>query len=273
MSNPPEVRQVFLDDLRIDETFQRRIDWNRVGRLAESFVDDAVGVVTVSLRDNGGLYLVDGQHRVQAALKAGRDKNTYTVQARVFEGMSHAEEAELFRLLNNAERVPAFDKFRARIIEGDEVALTLLAELTRNGFALRYAGKSIGSFSAVAALEWVYAGASVTEETPNTRGVADLLYVAGNAFDHKPAGVGPNLVRGIGMFVTRHRDQINLDRLIQKIREYGDARKLVQEAKSAYVPGNTKFIQANAVAAVLTDVYNKHLQNKDRRLPPWRSVK
>ena len=98
---PPE-RNVRLNiyDLGIDNSYQPPISESRVRRIADRFSWNLFQEITVNERINsGGRYIIDGQHRVQAARMVRPNMPSGnvmfdTVPATLFKGLSPAEEAQ-----------------------------------------------------------------------------------------------------------------------------------------------------------------------------------
>lgn len=101
-----------LSSLLIDPRVQRAWNQSWSATIARDFDPGKLGVIHVSLRKDGNHYIIDGQHRAKAAeLWLGADCNGQKVECRVYEGLSLAEEAELFVALNTAKKVGAIAKY------------------------------------------------------------------------------------------------------------------------------------------------------------------
>jgi hypothetical protein len=140
-----------IKDLLIDPAYQRELDEPRVDAMAKKFDESRIGVPVVSLRKDGKFYVLDGQHRSESARRAGL--GDLKIMCEVHNGLSQAEEAELFLKLNNGRKtVQAFDKYRARMTANDPVAV----EFTRivNSLGLRIGqGQGKNTINAVLAIE------------------------------------------------------------------------------------------------------------------------
>jgi hypothetical protein len=107
-------------DLHMDWSYQRPTSNVRVRKIIEEFDPRKIGILTVSKRDHGELFVVDGGHRVKALSIMG------IVGARcdVWTGLDRADEAELYVWLNSSQKkLTALDSFRGRVVAGDETAL------------------------------------------------------------------------------------------------------------------------------------------------------
>lgn len=96
--------------LDVDYTYQRPAKINEVRNIAASWDSTKAGAVLVNYRD-GRLYIMDGQHRWEAAKQAGLPHLMCLVSI----GLTHDEEADVFINQNvNTTRMTAYDRFYAR---------------------------------------------------------------------------------------------------------------------------------------------------------------
>lgn len=124
-SSPGELRMVPVDELRVDrDSYQRELqsDGKRT-RLAATFNWVSCGVLIVARRADGTLWIVDGQHRWEAARTRGDIESLPCV---IFDIASIQGEAKAF-LQSNTERraLRVFEQFRAQVAESDPIAMEL----------------------------------------------------------------------------------------------------------------------------------------------------
>lgn len=133
----PTVQYCLVDQLEVDETYQRSIDNNEsqalIVHIALNWHWGRAQLLNVSRRD-GKLFVVDGQHRLQAAKLRG---DIQQLPCLVEEFASVAEEAALFDDLNGKRRpVSALDKFRAALVAGDPDCVAIGEAMKRAGLTL-----------------------------------------------------------------------------------------------------------------------------------------
>lgn len=131
LDQPGEFRMIAPEKLLIDEEYQRSVRTRKVEEFSIRWSWIACGVVTVGDRRNT-LYVIDGQHRVLAAQRAGLKE----IPCLVFVSKGAAHEAEsFFKANNNRKPMSSIDKYRALLVAGDPSAVRVDAELRRLGFS------------------------------------------------------------------------------------------------------------------------------------------
>lgn len=131
------MEKVRIDDLRVDETYQRDIRETWEKQLSRNFDPMLLGVITVSKRKDGSLYVIDGNHRRIAAKENGMEY----ILADVREGLSLEKEAELFYKLNTGQRKTNYNEnLHALIASDNEEALRYKQCLDHSG--IKYSLKS-----------------------------------------------------------------------------------------------------------------------------------
>lgn len=254
----PDVFPLAVSTLIVDPRVQRPLDKRRVTKIAQALNFDALGVITVSRRDNSDHAIIDGQHRVEALREAGHGSSSVT--CRVFKGLTLPEEAGMFRLLNNTAKPQYIDQFRVRVIEGDENAATLARMITRHGWqiAMQTGG---GTFAAVAALERIYNLDDIAAEK--------AIVTVTRAWGHDQNASDGRIVEGIGLVHVRYRDAVETDDLIDRLSKFpGGPGALLGRARGLRdLIGSTV---PRAVAEITVELYNARRRTK--ALPPWRAT-
>jgi hypothetical protein len=114
---PGELAYLDKTVLEVDHRYQRPAKNNRVLRLANRWNWLACGVLTIAKRD-GRYFVVDGQHRLMAALKRS---DITALPCLVFESTEMREEAVAFRDSNKERRpITSFEQWNANLVAGDE---------------------------------------------------------------------------------------------------------------------------------------------------------
>jgi len=111
------LRWVPLAQMRVNPLAQRDLRPARVSRLAAVFDLEQMGAPTVSARGDW-YYVIDGQHRVEALKQWLGTWQDQQIQCWTYEGLTEAQEAEVFLKLNDVLAVPAFAKFKVSVQAG-----------------------------------------------------------------------------------------------------------------------------------------------------------
>lgn len=128
-----ELAWVNKNTLSVDSSYQRGAASNKVLKIAAHWSWVGCGVIVVSRR-KGLLYVVDGQHRVMAALK--RDDITH-LPAIIFENEEAKKEAEGFIDLNvNRKPLTFVHKYKALLVAGDKHAIMVEDMLQEYGVSI-----------------------------------------------------------------------------------------------------------------------------------------
>lgn len=129
---PGELVWLNKDELLVDHSYQRKAKHTRVLNIAQKWSWLACGVVVVAKRrDDQRFYVVDGQHRVLAALKRS---DIERMPCLVFETDSAKEEAAGFYDANTGRRLPtSLEKWKAQLMRGDATVTYVDALITQAG--------------------------------------------------------------------------------------------------------------------------------------------
>lgn len=137
IGEPPSIQLVPPARLKIDESYQRTIAGKdsqaAIARYAHAWDWRLCVPLLVSQRDDG-LYVIDGQHRLEAAQRRG---DIPYLPCCVSQYGSAADEAATFVAANRKRRaVSRVDTFRAALLAGDPVATAIAAELPKGSFSI-----------------------------------------------------------------------------------------------------------------------------------------
>lgn len=139
---PYSFENVPLAAVIVDEGYQRDMSekWVADRSTPETFRPHLFGVITLSERKGTGgrrLACFDGQHRTKMA----RNMQFETVPALVYQGLTRAQEAQLFADLQGERRgMHSVDKFRAQLVGGDPVAKDIERLALAGGFSISKKG-------------------------------------------------------------------------------------------------------------------------------------
>lgn len=249
-----------LQLLKVDTSYQRIPGVAKVREIVSNFMENALGAIHVSKRQDGNYYVIDGWHRVNACRQYGHDK---PLNAIVYHDLTVEDEARLFNSLNNSRKVAAVDKFRARIRQGDDIAATTINAIVED------AGLKIGSggITAVTALEQVFTGSGIrtrsTESTFYESILQDTIQVIQEAYGADSKVYRAKLIGGVGYLLNKFPASVDRDRLS----------RVMSERSPQQIEGSAKAMAFSGaksdelIAYVLHGFYNRGLRSN--KLPVW----
>lgn len=141
-----EFKFVPVEEIYIDERVQQRIKPGKVERISQNFDVNLAGTITLSLRKDGTLICLDGQHRVAGAKKSGVEQ----LPALIYSNLSLQEEARMFLGHNEKSNPTPVAKFRVSVTEKDPEAVAINEIIESFGWKVSEAStRSVPSFKAV----------------------------------------------------------------------------------------------------------------------------
>jgi uncharacterized protein DUF6551 len=237
----------------------RPVDENWAARkLGEGFDWSKFGVPTVSERTAGKAYVwLDGQNRGALARLAGHASDK--VEAKVYRGLTTAEEAALFLGLNDNRQVKSIYKFLARVTSGEADAVTVSNTAAMHGWRVSDQNGN-GLICASVSLEKVFRyGEGVLSKS---------LDAITRAWGHDADAANGSVIHAVGMVVYRYDDALPTASLSKRLMSYpGGPSGLIADAR-----GLQKF-QGGSVAASAAEILVRHYNTRRStgRLPDWKA--
>lgn len=247
-----KLRWVNADDLKVNPVAQREFRPAHARDILAKFDIDKFQVPHVNKRDDGTLYIMEGQHGTWAYRQwIGEGQK---IQVWLYEGLTEEEEAEFFLSLNDKKTVDAMAKFKVGVTAGRPEE----SDIDR---IVRAAGCTVNNstddnaISAVGALRTIY-GRHGAETLARTLKVIRESFTAG--------GYERPVLLGIAMVIARYStlDEPKLIRQLAAIRN--GWKGLVQ--LTAMLRDQMGATQPEAAAAAVVEFYNK---GRGKKLPNW----
>lgn len=256
---PPTIKKVRASELIMDIRVQRDLDPRRVRIIASDLNLNAIGTLCISKRDDGTMVVIDGNHRRAALIDAGFGDTS--VNAEVYTGLELADEAALFRHRNNTQKVGYLDRFRVRLIEGEEYAVKVANLANKYGWAVvSNDGSGLPLLNSVKKMEEIYRR---EEELADA-----VLRVTTLAWHYNSSSVDYRMLDGLAKFMSRYWGDIDQDDLKSKL-SLVTPDSLIGRSQSVREMFNCT--SGSAMAELITDAYNKGKRHNGSRLPSWRS--
>lgn len=246
----PVYKKVKTADLLVDETYQRAVSHERVMDIVTNFDWSLYNALWVADRGRRGkLYIVDGRHRMYAAVILGIRE----VWCEIRPTANAQEEARIFvQLTQKRRRLNSAQQFQAKLIYGDETALKIDKLVSKHRFALQdpslFAGGNLRHakddvITAVGTLEAIYAegGSKLLDRT---------LYTLRRAWNGQGATLQSQMLRSLARMYQRHPDADN-DGVAEAL---GDKDAFALIERGVRFGHSNKVIQTEAIADVLEKV-------------------
>lgn len=186
-------------DMRVDKAYQRTLK-KRVKKMAARWDYNKCDVLVTSFRDDA-FYIVDGQHRYEAAKMNG----VQYLACQVLEGMNQVEEAQRY-LSQNTESctLTPYDMWNANLLVGDPIDCTV------NKLCKEYNVKVMGCFGTKGAS--VLGSLTEARNIVKTSGAAGLRWILEVLNDAKwgevKRGHNSHIMRALRRFYVTHKHEI-----------------------------------------------------------------
>ena len=256
---------VRVGDIFLDETYGRPPRTTHLETMAREWNRDLVGVVYLSMRDDGKFAVLDGNHRVMACRIAEGDDAT--IPAYIYMDLTIEEEALYFHDFNR-KRKALFpeDEFKAALVAGDHEALAINAVVESLGLHIGGVrvggGTSEGFVSGIRALQAVY-------QSHGENGLREVLLTLRDSMGTGPSAIQATIVRGLALFAARYYEMESFDRsrLLAVLSTHSPAqlKSLAMNIRA----GSPTIDAATSIGMAILQVYNHGLRG--HLLPPWQS--
>ncbi len=252
------VQEVPLGKMTTSRLAQRELKAHRVDYLIANFDLDEFGQPVVSWRE-GNYFIIDGQHRVEAIKQwLGKGWEIQKVECRVYQGMTEAEEADMFDRLNDVLIVSAFDKFRVRVTARRE-AEAMIDKVVRGENLVISRDQIPGAVAAVGTLVRLFSRSDADT-------LARTLRIIRDAFGDP--GFSAGVIDGIGHLCQRYNGALDEKAAVEGLSiTRGGVNGLL--GKATVLHKQTGNSRAQCVAAAAVDIINAHRASGSKRLPSW----
>jgi hypothetical protein len=219
-----------IEAIQIDPDYQRDLRHDLIDKIAREYDVVKAGPILVSQRADGSLWCVDGQHRM---IGAERAKET-EVFANVVHGLTQEQEAAL-RLARNDRRADSiYEKFRTRLVMGDQTAHRIVEIVRQNNADVNLVPNSTHGINAVACLELLY------DVDGTGTWLGRVLRALREAFgdDHMdPETCSASMMKATAWFIAQHVDskEAPYEEFVSRLGQYGpeDIRRKAVSHKAA----------------------------------------
>lgn len=189
----PDLDWVDKTLIDVDPAYQRKLDENRVQRILDWFSWRSFGALVLSKTEGGRYHAIDGQHRLEAAL---RHPKVALLPCTIIEADGAQGEAEVFVAVNrDRKNISALDRYWAELAAKDDEAVTIAQVVERAGVTIaRHPSPSYEPGHTVA----IIAIRTIVDKWGAMRG-RQILEVCANA---KMAPIRGEFIRAAEMLIT-----------------------------------------------------------------------
>lgn len=220
---------VKISDITVHPRIQRKFDPNHADRILQKFDPAILRPLAIIKNGNGpGYLLIDGQHSLWAVKQwLGKGYEDQTVQGRLYKTTDDAQAAQLCdRLNSNVKKWTALDKFLNLVTAKDRAATNIVALLATFELKIPDRGhKTDGYVVAVGALQSLY-------DRDDGRLLKSVLTTIHSAWGKNADGYDGTVLHGVALFLTRYRDQIDLDAFVRKLAKNMTPETLIGDARA-----------------------------------------
>lgn len=213
----PVLQYCLPGQLRIDPSYQREIDDKGrvlVRKIAASWDWSLCQPLVVASRSDRSLYVIDGQHRLEAARMRG---DIAQLPRLILHPADPAEEAAAFVELNaNRRPLTAYALFNGALAAGDELALRLDRLLSEAG--LRFSGAADPARLKPGQLNNVGTVRKWHARNGDQRTRTALSCIA-RAFDGQVLTIAGSLFMGVAAVVLEHGDALSTHLFIDVLQQ------------------------------------------------------
>src|SRR5262245_48240759 len=203
-------RETFAEWVPIADMFcapyQRPASAFKLRGWLQTFDAKKLGVIMLSMRDDGRYAILDGNHRAQLAQRRGITH----MAARVFIDLTYHQEAELYEAFNTVNRPTPLDKFRSRLERRELQATEIDGILRKHGMHVGVDDRSKTAVLAVIALDKTY-----TDLGP--AGLYEVVNILHRAWGTEPTAWSGRIISALRQFWMRYRSEADANRVVEKL--------------------------------------------------------
>jgi len=238
-----------FDQLKIDRSYQRRLQPRRSSSMAHNWNTDKENALVVNRRVNGTYFIVDGQHTYEAL--SAIENHPPRVYCKVFTGLTLEEEAQLFHDLDNErENLTPGASFKALVVAKDPAALEITRVAESVGLTVNYdRGPVPGNVRAFKSLQDIY-------RRGGSKGLERILRICHSAWPNNNDSTSSTLMRGLEIFLNQYGNKMDEHRLIETLSKHQPG-AVVNMARNIDATLSSTIYPATAMAIKV--IYNKKL--------------
>lgn len=200
----PQVVRLPIKLLKVDK-YQKKLRSKVINKIVNNFDPVVLGLIHVSLRDDGSYWIFDGQNRTEALKKIGFEY----ADCLVFTGLTYQQEAKAFNAHQNSSKPTKVEEHRARVEAEDILSLEIEDVLHSMGLEFSNA-TSKTRMKTVTTVYEIYDGLGKD-------GLIELLNVMCKSFGNEDKPFVANVMRGLNDVMKEYGSKVNDKWLIKQL--------------------------------------------------------
>lgn len=243
------TQEVNVNRLGVDERYQRPVSIAKINKIVRDYNPIGIGTILASERSDGTLWVIDGQHRVEALKRL----NEVMVEVTIYSGMTLAEEATAFRILQEGSKANAAERYVSELAAGVEETVDIENVINRIGFTVdRHTNKN--TIQAADTLKVIY-------RENGAKNLKETILLINESLGHHRKNFTRTIMLGVSEFLVEY----------PKADKKWMAKKLQQEGLNSFKNKIDDFNRATgatkkvATVKTLVRIYN-HNKSKQRQL-------
>ena len=197
----PTFYPLDVKDLKLAR-YQRDLKKSRSKKYADHYDPDIFGIILVSFRD-GFYWIIDGQHRVEAA----KMKGIKSVLCQVLTGLTYEQEADKFYKINDSRsQLNANHKFNALVEQKDSAALKIVEALRRYNLTFSKEGNDLSDncVNAVSSLRRIYSNGERDEGSNGYDALCFVLEILKKVWNGGRDSLRAEMLKGLDTFIRNY---------------------------------------------------------------------
>ncbi len=236
------VEELPLDAMSVPRTYQRELREHLVRKIIREFDPDLLGLLVVVRDGDGGLWILDGQHRWLVLVELGYA----TALCEVLHDVPIARQARIFSGRNTRRIAPQpRDAFRADYVAHDHQAMAIMNILDRHGYFTPF-----GS-SKASARRFVCVGA--LREVHSWGELEPVVHLIREAWPADELATQAPILTGLAA-VLRVYPAVAQTELVRRLARHS-ATEVLRLARAEHANSRERRLWVH-VAAVVVDMYN-----------------
>lgn len=231
----------------IDHRYQRQPKNTLIQQIAQSPSWEAFGVPVCFKRDNGMIYVADGQQRISGVLKS--EKPPRLIPIVWFPMTDLADEAGVFVRINEYRKsLQPIEKHKGKIVAGDEAALAMERAVAQAGFTI---DNNAGTGSAAARTIQAVAAVGDVYNRIGEEGVLQTLTCIRDSWPDDMTGTKAHIIKGVAQLIEEQGENYTRSKLVAALKK-SQPHLLTRKAEELKLDfGGTKGTQMRRAFAVL----------------------